>query len=68
MIRLCSDTIWFGMMDMQLNVIKKYCTGCVTRGMFSLPLGRGLCDIAMNLYVHALVYKILAKVRYKNFF
>ena len=54
------------MMDKQLNVIKTYCTYCVLIGLLDCLLG--LCDIAMIPYVHALVYKILTKVRYKKCF
>ena len=49
------------MMDKQLNVIKKYYTDCVLRGLC-------LCDIAMIPYLHSLVYKILTKERYKKNF
>ena len=54
------------MMDKQLNVIKKYYTDCVLRGL--LDCLWGLCDIAMITYLHSLVYKILTKVRYKKCF
>ena len=57
MIRLCPDTIYFSMIDKQLNVIKKYYTDCVLRGL--LDCLWGLCAIAMIPYLHSLVYKIL---------
>ena len=54
------------MMDKQLNVIKKYCTDCVLRGLLDC-LG-GLCDTAIIPHGHSLVYKILTKVRCKKCF
>ena len=53
------------MMDKQLNVIKKYYTDCVLRGLFAFG---GLCDIVRIPYLHSLVYKLLTKVRYNKCF
>ena len=39
MIRLCPYTIKFSMMDKQVNVIKKYYTDCVLRGLLDCLWG-----------------------------